>query len=152
MVSARDAVSERVTGLKSGADDYLIKPFDLAEFEARVLALARRNPEQQRKNFASGGLVLDIAGRSFTFNGEPIALTPREYSILEALMASTGKPVSREQLQNLVALGDEDLSDNVFQVNISRLRKKLEGTGMSIRQIRGFGYLLQHAAPATGRD
>ena len=67
-------------------------------------------------------------------------------------MASTGKPVSREQLQNLVALGDEDLSDNVFQVNISRLRKKLEGTGMSIRQIRGFGYLLQHAAPATGRD
>ena len=67
-------------------------------------------------------------------------------------MASTGKPVSREQLQNLVALADEDLSDNVFQVNISRLRKKLEVTGMSIRQIRGFGYLLQHAAPATGRD
>ena len=152
VVSARDAVSERVTGLKSGADDYLTKPFDLAEFEARVLALARRNPEQQRKNFVSGGLVLDIAGRSVTFNGESIALTPREYSILEAMMASTGKPVSREQLQNLVALADEDLSDNVFQVNISRLRKKLEVTGMSIRQIRGFGYLLQHAAPATGRD
>ncbi len=144
IVTARDAVSERVKGLKAGADDYLGKPFDLAEFEARVHALVRRNnPETKPKALQFDSLVLDQAGRTAKLNGQTIVLTPREYSILEALMADEGKAVSREHLGELVALGEEDLTNNLFQVNISRLRKKLEGTGVSIRQIRGFGYMLQ---------
>ena len=117
---------------------------DLAEFEARVHALVRRNnPETKPKALQFDSLVLDQAGRTAKLNGQTIVLTPREYSILEALMADEGKAVSREHLGELVALGEEDLTNNLFQVNISRLRKKLEGTGVSIRQIRGFGYMLQ---------
>lgn len=144
IVTARDAVSERVKGLKAGADDYLGKPFDLAEFEARVHALVRRNNQEAKpKALQFDSLVLEPAGRTAKLNGETIVLTPREYSILEALMADEGKAVSREHLGELVALGEEDLTNNLFQVHISRLRKKLEGTGVSIRQIRGFGYMLQ---------
>ena len=144
IVTARDAVSERVKGLKAGADDYLSKPFDLAEFEARVHALVRCNNQGTKpKALQFDSLVLEQAGRTAKLNGETIVLTPREYSILEALMADEGKAVSREHLSELVALGEEDLTNNLFQVNISRLRKKLEGTGVSIRQIRGFGYMLQ---------
>ena len=143
IVTASDAIAENVSGFKSVADDYLTKPFDLAEFEARVLSLARRQKVNRMENLEFGALTLNTTNRKATINAESFDLSPREYSILEALMASGGKVLSRADLNTQVSLGGELLTDNLFQVNISRLRKKIEGAGVNIRTIRGFGYLLQ---------
>ena len=151
IVTARHAVADRVNGLTAGADDYLTKPFDLAEFEARVDVLIRRIRDEAPRTLQFGALVLDIAGRVLRRDGEPVDLTVREFSVLEALMLHAGEVVSREQLNRMVAVGDEDLADNVFQVHISRIRKKLGPADVNIRTVRGFGYQLQASMPSTAR-
>lgn len=151
IVTAHNAVSERVNGLKAGADDYLTKPFDLTEFEERVHALIRRSQKNITTRLKFGTLAMDTTSRRTTVNNEPVDLGPREYSILEALMANADRVVSRADLNQLVALGEEELSDNIFQVNISRLRKKIDGSGVTIRTVRGFGYMLQKSLISAGR-
>lgn len=148
IVTARNAVVAKVEGLKAGADDYLTKPFDLAEFEARVEALTRRAGGTSSQIKSLDTLEIDVIARSASVNGKPLELTSREFSMLEILMEQSGKVVTREQLNTHMALGDSGLADNVFQVLVSRLRKKLEGSGIRISTVRGFGYLLQGSGPA----
>ena len=143
IISARNAVEERVKGLQAGADGYLVKPFDLTEFEAHVESLLRRQVAQKTAGPAPGQAFSGSSLPVVMANGKPIDFTPREHDILGVLYASGGKVVSKASLNKLVAAEGEDLSDNVFQVCITRLRKKLEGSDLSIRTIRGFGYLLQ---------
>lgn len=148
IVTARNAVLAKVDGLKAGADDYLTKPFDLAEFEARVEALTRRSGSASSQIKSLDTLEIDVIGRLANINGKPLELTSREFSMLEILMEHSGKAVTRDQLNTHMALGDSGLADNFFQVLVSRLRKKLEGSGVRISTVRGFGYLLQRSGPA----
>ncbi len=140
IVTARHAVPERVEGLGAGADDYLTKPFDLAEFEARVSALLRR-----RRSWNSLQPGRDDGDQ------ESIGLTHREQSILDVLLARQGQVVTRDDLAKQVALGEEAFTENACQVHISRLRKKLLASGLSIRTVRGFGYMLRRNAGPTGK-
>lgn len=152
IISARNAVEERVKGLQAGADGYLVKPFDLTEFEAHVESLLRRHTAEKTLGSAAGGPSAGSSVPVVMANGKPIDFTPREHDILGALFASGGKVVSKASLNKLVAAEGEDLSDNVFQVSITRLRKKLEGSDLSIRTIRGFGYLLQTRRDPESHD
>ena len=152
IISARNAVEERVKGLQAGADGYLIKPFDLTEFEAHVESLLRRHTAEKTLGSAAGGPSTGSSVPVVMANGKRIDFTPREHDILGVLFASGGKVVSKASLNKLVAAEGEDLSDNVFQVSITRLRKKLEGSDLSIRTIRGFGYLLQTRRDAESHD
>mgnify|MGYP003703629015 CR=1 FL=1 len=141
ILTARGSTEERVQGLNLGADDYLAKPFELSELEARVKALLRRglgrSPVQR-----VGRVEFDTASRLASLDGKPLALTPRELAVLEALLARLGKPVARELLFEKVFDMDADARPEAIESYVSRLRKKLEGSGASITTLRGLGYLL----------
>jgi len=140
ILTARDAVSDRVTGLDSGADDYLVKPFDLDELSARLRALLRRHSGRASSEIRHGDLVLDPAAHSVTLNGNPIDISPREYAVLHLLLENQGKVLSRSRLEDgLYAWGDE-VESNAIEVYIHHLRKKL-GSSL-IRTIRGVGYII----------
>jgi two-component system, OmpR family, response regulator len=143
VLTARDAVEDRVKGLDLGADDYLTKPFDLPELEARVRALIRRGTSGGASHLSYGALTLDTAGRRATLNGEPIDLSARELGVLEVLMMRSGRVVNKEQLAEQLYGWDEEVGANAIEVYIHRLRKKLEPGNVSIRTIRGLGYLLE---------
>jgi two-component system OmpR family response regulator len=143
MLTALDDLSERVRGLDLGADDYLAKPFDLPELEARVRALLRRSQSAHVAQIQIGGLCLDVAGHIATLQGMALDLSARELAVLKVLMRSAGRVVSKEQLGvELPGLGDE-LSSNAIEVYVHRLRKKLEAGNINIRTVRGLGYLLE---------
>ncbi|HQQ71124.1 MAG TPA: response regulator transcription factor [Alicycliphilus sp.] len=151
VLTARDRTSERIAGLDAGADDYLGKPFDLAEVEARLRALVRRSQGTQDRSQA-GELVLDRHVRRFTLQGAPLVLPAREFEVLWELMTPPGRVVSKRSLSQKLSSFDDSLGDNALEAFISRLRKKLAGSGAGIRTLRGLGYMLEaqaeeHAAP-----
>ncbi|SOE48940.1 response regulator protein [plant metagenome] len=149
ILTARDGLEDRVAGLDAGADDYVTKPFDLPELAARVRALARRRTGQVQPLLEIGPLVFDTVGREVRVNGERIALSVRELSVLEMLMARAGRVVTKRQIVNSLSAWDADFSENAVEVYVYRLRKRLEGTGAGIQTVRGFGYLLDVESAAS---
>lgn len=143
ILTARDGVEDRVAGLDSGADDYVIKPFELAELAARVRALGRRRVGQSNAVIEAGPLQFDTVGREIRAGGERLNLSVRELSVLEMLMLRAGRVVTKRQIVNSLSAWDADFSENAVEVYIYRLRRRLEGTGASIQTVRGFGYLLE---------
>jgi len=146
ILTARDALDDRVKGLDLGADDYLTKPFDLPELEARVRALIRRGQSGGASILTHGALRLDTAGRRATLNGVPLDLSARELGVLEVLMHRSGRVVNKEQLAEQLYGWDEEVGANAIEVYVHRLRRKLEPAGVVIRTIRGLGYLLEKTA------
>lgn len=146
ILTARDAEGDRVKGLDLGADDYMIKPFSLPELEARVRALIRRGQCGVNPVYTYGTLMFDSVARRTTIAGKPLELTTRELSVLEALMLRTGWVVSKEQLLERIYSYAEEASSNAIEVFIHRLRKKIEPAGVTIRTIRGLGYIIDKAA------
>ena len=146
ILTARDAVQDRVHGLNLGADDYLLKPFDLDELMARANALVRRSRAQQHDRITHGPLEMDFVARRCFLDGQPIDLPLREWTLLEFLLRNVEKVVNKEQIIAAVCRWDEEMSSNAVEVYVSRLRTKLESHGIRIRTVRGFGYML-HAWP-----
>ena len=148
MLTALDALEDRVRGLDMGADDYLAKPFDLPELEARVRALLRRG-SNATPFLEHGQLRFDTVGRRVFHDKKPLELSPRELALLELLLMRAGRVVSKEQMVNhLYGWGDE-VADNAIEVNVYRLRKKLEPLGCEIRTVRGMGYLMDRGDEQT---
>jgi two-component system OmpR family response regulator len=145
VLTARDSLEDRVRGLDLGADDYLAKPFDLPELEARVRALIRRGQSGGASRISHGALSLDTVGRRATLDGEPLDLSAREFGVLEILMLRSGRVVSKDQLAEQLYGWDEEVGANAIEVYVHRLRRKLEPAGVTIRTIRGLGYLLEKA-------
>ncbi len=143
MLTARDSLTDRVKGLDIGADDYMVKPFDLRELEARARALIRRGQSGGASALTHGALVVDTAGRRATLAGENLELSARELGVLEVLMMRTGRVVNKEQLAEQLYGWDEEVGPNAIEVYVHRLRRKLEPAGVNIRTIRGLGYLLE---------
>ncbi|MBD9484838.1 response regulator [Pseudomonas sp. PDM14] len=143
MLTARGEVKDRVHGLNLGADDYLAKPFELSELEARVKALLRRSVLGGETQQRCGALVYDLGTRRFTLDDQVLSLTSREQSVLESLIARPGRVMSKEQLADQVFGLDEEASADAIEIYIHRLRKKLEGDTVRIVTFRGLGYLLE---------
>lgn len=144
MLTARGEVADRVRGLNLGADDYLAKPFEFDELRARVRALLRRGGGKQgRKRIRCGSLAFDAEARRFQIDGRELVLTPREHSLLAALMARPGRLLSKDQLAQHVFDLDDDANLEAIEVHVHRLRRKLEGSDVAIVTMRGLGYLLE---------
>ena len=143
VLTARDAVEDRVRGLNVGADDYLVKPFALLELEARLRALVRRGQATADARLAYGPLTLDLEGKRAWLSDEPLRLTAREWHVLEFLVLRAGKMVNKDQIISALARSDEELSYTSIEAHISRLRQKLLPAGIRIRSIRGFGYYME---------
>ncbi|NOV25021.1 response regulator transcription factor [Cupriavidus necator] len=155
ILTARDAVADRVAGLNAGADDYLVKPFDLQELAARMHALVRRAAGRAEPLVSYGDIVLNPATREATCRGEPVRLSAREFALLSALMARPGKVWSVAQLQERLYGWDDEVGSNTVEVYIHALRKKF-GAAL-IRNIRGVGYVVprldsETAAAGDGED
>lgn len=142
VLTARDALNDRIKGLEWGADDYMVKPFDLRELEARIHALLRRR-YGGFSELKVGRLALDTLNRQLLVDGEPIILSAREYGVLEALLIHAGRVVSKDRIAQRLSAGNEELGDNAIEVYIHRLRKRMETFGVKIRTVRGLGYLLE---------
>ena len=140
VLTARDAIEDRVHGLDLGADDYLTKPFSVTEFEARVRALLRR-VSLPASAVSLGRLTVDVEAKRISINGTLIELTVREWALLELFMARPGRVLSKEQIAQQLADCDSQLTTNAVEVYVSRLRAKIEAAGVRIRTVRGFGYL-----------
>lgn len=149
IVTARDAVSDRVKGLNAGADDYLIKPFDFEELLARVKALQRRTHGLTGTTIAVADLTVDLVGRNVERAGRRIDLTAREYAILEVLAVRRGQVVTRSEIWNRIYDYNSEVNSNVVDVYIGYLRKKLEADGLPrlIHTRRGLGYVLEDPSP-----
>jgi two-component system response regulator TctD len=150
ILTARGTVGDRVIGLNTGADDYLPKPFDLDELEARLRALARRRPSSADESPVGGvpsstlgQLRLERESGAVYFKGAVLELPPRELALLQALMARPGRAVTKEQLFTQVFPGEQDVQYEAIEVVVYRLRKKLADTGVQIATLRGLGYLLK---------
>ncbi|NHZ91333.1 response regulator [Massilia sp. CCM 8733] len=142
LLTARDAIEDRVRGLELGADDYLVKPFATAELVARIKALARRNTPKPAV-LGLGRLVLDTSSKRANIDGRPVELSVREWAVLEYLLQHGARVVSKQQIIDAILPWGEDVSLNAVEVYISRLRIKIADAGISIRTIRGFGYMLE---------
>jgi len=140
VLTARDAVEDRVHGLDLGADDYLTKPFSVTEFEARVRALLRR-ASLPTGALSAGRMTVDVEAKRVRINETPVELTVREWALLELFMARPGRVLSKEQIAQQLADYDSQLTTNAIEVYVSRLRAKIEAAGVHIRTVRGFGYL-----------
>ena len=145
VLTVRDSVDDLVTGLDLGADDYLTKPFQLAELEARVRALIRRSQSGGIPQLVHGPLRLDVAGRRLYCNAEPLELSARELAVVELLLMREGRVVTKQQIAEHLYGWDEEASSNAVEVFIYRLRKKLESSGVELRTVRGMGYLIDRA-------
>ncbi|HKU88049.1 MAG TPA: response regulator transcription factor [Casimicrobiaceae bacterium] len=142
ILTARDTLEDRVLGLDSGADDYMTKPFDLPEFEARVRALIRRGHTAPGASLIHGRVRFDAAARRLFHDDEPIEMSARELALTELFLARQGRVVSKEQMiDHLFGFGD-DVGSNAIEVYVHRVRRKLEPFGIEIRTVRGMGYLL----------
>ncbi len=143
ILTARDNLADRVAGLDAGADDYLTKPFELAELAARVRALARRHNGNAQSLIEFGSLTFDGVHRELRVAGQRLALSVRELSVLEMLLLRPEKIVTKQQIVQKLSVIDADFSENAVEVYIYRLRKRLEGVGVAIQTVRGFGYSLE---------
>jgi two-component system response regulator TctD len=143
ILTARGELEDRVRGLNLGADDYLPKPFDLAELEARLQAVLRRAHGQPVSRLSLGALDYDGSGRVFTLGGQRLVLRPKEHAVLEALMLRAGKAVSKAKLYEQVFSLDATTSQDVVEIYIHRLRKQLLDSGVQITTLRGLGYVLE---------
>ncbi len=141
MLTARDAPRDRVRGLDTGADDYLVKPFDLPELLARIRALIRRSAGRPQPTIRLGDVTIDTRARSVTRHGEPLTLTAREYAILEYLAVHRGEVVSRSALYDHIFDENEDTLSNLLDVHVFNIRKKLGGELIVTR--RGQGFLIE---------
>jgi DNA-binding response OmpR family regulator len=149
MLTARDAVEDRVRGLEMGADDYLVKPFALAELIARVRVLTRRHQARLGSVLTMGSLRMDLQARRVWIDDQALDLSAREWAVLEYLLSRAGHVVGKEQILQAISGWDDALSENAVEVYVSRLRPKIEPAGLRIRAVRGFGYLMEEAAPAA---
>ena len=150
LLSARDALDDRVAGLQAGADDYVTKPFDLPELLARLQALLRRRQPVGEADGADqwAGLKLEHGKRRASVRGEPLELSGREWSLLSLLVAQRDTVVHKDAInQTWAGESGEAGGGNTIEVYIHRLRRKLEGSGLSIRTVRGLGYLMEAAEP-----
>lgn len=138
IISARDGTPDRVAGLDAGADDFLVKPFDLDELLARVRALLRRRVARTRSMVVHGALTLDLASHDVTFDGEPVRLSAREFSVLRALLDSPGTVVSKSQLEEKLYGWNAEVESNTVDVYVHHLRKKFGAD--FIKNVRGVGY------------
>jgi len=145
VLTARNRTDERIAGLDAGADDYIGKPFDLGEVEARLRALARRS-QGARDHVTVGALALDRQARRFLLHGQPFEIPAREFEVLWELMTPAGRVCSKRELATKLSDLDDLLADNALEAFISRLRKKLAGSGACIRTRRGLGYALEPEA------
>jgi two-component system, OmpR family, response regulator len=146
ILTGLDRVDDRVRGLDSGADDYLAKPFDVAELVARVRALTRRGMAGSPTLLRHGALTYDHVGRIASLNGTPLELSAREVSVLEIFVQRAGRLVSKDQLVSHLCEWGEEVSPNAIEVYVHRLRKKLEPGGVKIVTVRGLGYSLEKPA------
>jgi two-component system response regulator QseB len=140
IITARDAVADRIAGLDTGADDYLVKPFDLNELAARLRALLRRRSGRATPVIEHGPLVLDPATHEVRLNGDEIKLSGREFALLHALLQDPGVPLSRSQLEDRLYGWDEEIGSNAVEVHIHALRRKI-GSEL-VRNVRGVGYMV----------
>jgi two-component system, OmpR family, response regulator len=141
VVTAREAVDERVHGLDLGADDYLTKPFSLSELEARVRALLRRTKPTLAARIVVGGLTVEPAAKRARIDGKTVDLTVREWALLELFLARPGHALSKLAIAQSIGDSVAAIAPNTIEVYVSRLRAKLEPAGIVIRTVRGFGYL-----------
>ena len=141
ITTARDTVDDRIAGLDSGADDYLIKPFDLEELSARIRALLRRSAGRADPLITRGRLTINPPTREVTFDGKPVILSAKEYALLEALAERKGLVLSRAQLESKLYNWDSTVGSNAIEVHIHHLRKKLSED--AIKTVRGMGYILE---------
>jgi two-component system OmpR family response regulator/two-component system response regulator QseB len=147
VLTARDAVPDRIRGLDTGADDYVLKPVDLNELAARLRALVRRAHGQPQECLTAQDIVLDPAGRGVTQAGQPVPLSVREFDLLHALMLNTGRVLSREQLEQHLYGWGQEVESNAVEVHVHHLRRKL-GTAL-IQTVRGVGYVLTRERPKS---
>ncbi len=143
ILTARDAVEDRVQGLDLGADDYLVKPVAMPELHARLRALIRRTTGIGTTRFRIGALELDTAGKQAYLEGKSLDLSSREWSVLEYLAAHSRRIISKEQLIQATTGWDQELSFNAIEAYVHRIRNKTEGAGIAIRTVRGLGYMLE---------
>ncbi len=143
MLTARSDVDDRVTALDKGADDYLVKPFDLRELHARVRAMLRRQDPDRSGVIKFGDIIFDPSGLTVEIVGEPISLTRREFCLLEILLANRERVVPKQKLfERMFSFGDEEVNVNAVELYVGRLRKKLAASRVSIKTLRGLGYQL----------
>lgn len=140
VITARDGMKDRIAGLDSGADDYLVKPFEMEELAARMRALERRNYHRVNPVLSHGALSLDPAAMEVTYKGARISLSPREFALLRTLLENKGTPVSRSKLESGLYAWDEEVESNAVTVHIHNLRKKL-GDALIVTK-RGIGYII----------
>lgn len=143
ILTARDGINDRIEGIEQGADDYMTKPFELREFEARVRALIRRCYGGFRNDIVIGRLALDTQNHQVLADDQPIQLSAREYGVLEILLIQAGKVVSKDRIAQRLSADGEALGDNAIEVYIHRVRKRIEPYDAVIRTVRGLGYLLE---------
>ena len=144
ILSGREQPEEKVTGLDLGADDYLVKPFSLNELRARVRALLRRGQGRSGPSLSYGALTFDTVGRTAGIDGKPVVLSAHETGVLEVMLQRFGRVVSKEQLVEQLYTYDKEVSHNAIEVYIHRLRKKIAGTGVTVRTVYGRGYVLDY--------
>lgn len=145
ILTARDALHDRVQGLDLGADDYMVKPFELPELLARLRALLRRSQAATSAVLSFGALEMDTAHRRVTLAGQVMDIGPREWTVLEYLLMQAPKPAAKDKLLAALTGWDKEITPNAIEVYVSRLRGKLEPAGILLRAIRGFGYRLELA-------
>ncbi len=141
ILTARDATEDRIAGLDAGADDYLIKPFDLSELKARLRALLRRSAGRARALIEHAGITLDPGTQQVTYHDQAVLLTPKEYQLLHELLSPPGRVLTRDRLIQLLYGWNEEAESNTLEVHIHHLRKKFSSD--LIRTIRGVGYLVE---------
>lgn len=143
ILTARDALEDRVRGLNEGADDYLVKPFAMPELVARAQALIRRSQSNAQSVITLGALVMDIGQHEARLGAEALPLTGREWNVLESLLLATPRILSKGKLADSLSQWDKEISTNAVEIYVSRLRTKLQDSGVLIRTVRGIGYRLE---------
>ncbi|MEC9245981.1 response regulator transcription factor [Nitratireductor rhodophyticola] len=149
VLTARLAVNDKIDALDLGADDYMIKPFDLGELEARIRAIIRRRSGDADRTLAVGKLTFDMAARRVLIDGEPCELTRREQTLLEIFLTNRDRVLEKEDLLTRLFGHDEERNPNAVELYVGRLRRKIEGSGLEIRTLRGLGYQAVTMEPGT---
>lgn len=145
ILTARHGINDKIKGIEQGADDYMTKPFELKELEARIHALIRRCYGGFQDEIKVGNLSLNTLDNQIMAHGGPLTLTPREYTVLEMLMMQAGKVICKDRLAHRLSVEGDAVADNAIEVYIHRVRKRIEPHGLLIKTLRGLGYMLEVA-------